>query len=174
MAGTARPVLGSDAVTAVVAFVLATLVVMAPRAWRGRLFGRSQFAVGGGLVYGVAGVALWFWTRLAVGRFALAPWRSFDQFPVFVAVSAAVLCVQLAVPFYLYARWGLLAPLGALFAGSALLAFGLLQVGGESDFLLIYDVVYAPLVLGATVVLALGEGLIRRAIVGRGDPDGSS
>jgi hypothetical protein len=168
MAGTARPALGSDALTAVIALALATLVVGAPRAWRGRLFGRSQFAVGGGLLYGLVGVALWFGVRVAVGRFTLTPWASFGQFVGFVGVSVAVLCVQLTVPYYLYARWGLLTPLGALFAGSALLVFGLLQVGGESDFLLIYDLVYAPLVLGATAGLALGEGLVRRALVGRG------
>lgn len=114
---------------------------------------------------GLAVVATWLVVRLVAW---VPPWEYFAV-PT-AAVSAAgfgwvAVTVQTPVPALAFRR-GLWTPLFALAAATTLVSFVVLRVGGESDGLFIYTILFAPLALVAQLLLAGGEFGLRRVVDG--------
>jgi hypothetical protein len=113
-----------------------------------------------------AGVGIWVVATWLVVRLVawVPPWEYFAA-PT-AAVSAAGLgwvavTVQTLVP-ALALRRGLWTPLFPLAAATTLVGFAVLRVGGESDGLFIYAILFAPLAVGVQVLLVGGEVGIRQ------------
>lgn len=159
MPGTPEPVLGSTVLVWILALAAGGLVCTAVRETARR---RWQASVAVAASVGLAAVATWLVVRLVAW---VPPWEYFAA-PT-AAVSAAGLgwvavTVQTLVP-ALALRRGLWTPLFPLAAATTLVGFAVLRVGGESDGLFIYALVFAPFALAAQLLLAGGELSIRLA-----------
>lgn len=126
---------------------------------------RWQASVALAASVGLAAVATWLVVRLVAW---VPPWE-YLAVPS-AAVSAAgvgwvAVTVQTLVP-ALALRRGLWTPLFPLAAATTLVGFAVLRVGGESDGLVIYAILFAPLALVAQLLLAGGEFGLRRVVDG--------
>lgn len=166
MAGTPDPVLGSEWLTLLVAALAGAAVAggVLLRVGGGRQQPQLRRLLAGGLAYAVGCLALWAAVR-AVAEPATFGAYSPGGFFGFLALATVVLGLQFALPVYLYARWRLLAPMVGLFAATALAVYLFLRVGGETDVLWLYAVLFGPAAVGSIAVAALLEGGVRR--VGR-------
>jgi hypothetical protein len=159
MAGTPDPVLGSDALTAAASLLAAAAAVAL--AVRSREAASSRaLALGGGVGYAVVAVGLWFVVRLAAGQFAQYSAPA-TEWAGIALLSTAVVALHAGLALYLHARWEYLTPLVVLFAVTALLAWLFLRVGGESDPLGIYAILFGPAVPLVLFVLAAAEYGVR-------------
>lgn len=161
MPGTPDPVLGSDALTFAVACATGALVASLPYVIRDRLPTSSRFAIGGGLGYAALCLGAWAGARFATSTFANATPRLWT---LVVAVGALVLGAHAAIPYYLYARWHVVAPLAGLFAVTTLVVDVFLHVRGESDPLGLYALFFGPIVVVGLCVLGSLEIGARRLV----------
>lgn len=162
MPGTPDPVLGSDALTLLVAVVAAVAVTAVP-------FVRDvpadlRLLSLGGLGYATAFLAVWAGARYLTGTFT----SSFLEHPLnlaaFLALAGLVLAAQFVVPYYLHARWDMVAPLAGLFVATTVVAYAFLRVNGETDPIGLYALFFGPALIAVTGVLAVLEEGVRRAI----------
>ncbi|WP_134670512.1 hypothetical protein [Halorussus marinus] len=161
MPGTPDPALGSEALTVAIACGAGAFAAAMPFAVRERLPAPWAFAVGGGLAYAAVSLGVWAGARFVTDLFPTATAR---VWLLVGGATAVVLVGHAAIPYYAYARWGLVAPLAGLFGATALVWYLFLRVGGESDPLAIYPFFGAAVVAGLCV-LALVEAGVRRLIV---------
>ncbi|MDS0298700.1 hypothetical protein NDI76_08090 [Halogeometricum sp. S1BR25-6] len=159
MPGTPNPVLGSDALTAAVSLLAAAVAVVLAVRSRDAASPRV-LALGGGVGYAVLAVGLWFVVRLVAGQFSQYS-ASAAEWVGIVLLSAAVVALHAGLALYLHARWRYLTPLAALFAVTALLAWLFLRVGGETDPLVIYAILFGPAVPLFFLALAAAEYGVR-------------
>ncbi|MDS0292920.1 hypothetical protein [Halogeometricum luteum] len=165
MAGTPDPVLGSDALTAAVSLLAAAAAVALAARSREAASSRTRaLALGGGVGYAVVAVGLWFVVRLVTGQFAQYS-ASATQWAGVVLLSTPAVALHAGLALYLHARWEYLSPLVVLFAVTALLAWLFLRVGGETDSLGLYAILFGPAVPLVLLVLAAAEYGVR-ALVG--------
>lgn len=166
MPGAPDPVLGSDALTAGVAAGIGALVAALPYTLREALRARRSLALAGGLAYAALCLGIWAAARFVTGSFAGSLFEDPALFVVLLAAGTIVLGLQAAVPFYLLARWGALAPLAGLFGLTALVTYLFFHVRGESDPLGLYALVFGPPLVVGLAAVGLAEVGARR-LVGR-------
>ncbi|WP_135854527.1 hypothetical protein [Halorussus salinus] len=167
MPGSPDPVLGSDALNIGVSTLVAGLFVALPYLFRDRLTERRAFALGGGLAYAITCFAAWAGARVATDAFVAGMAADAGTFLAWTVAALVVLGAQAAIPYYCVARWRLVAPLAALFAVTVLILPPFLSVRGESDPLGLYVLLFGPLLVGLTGLVALGEYAVRRVALGR-------
>lgn len=166
MPGTPDPVLGSEALTWGIAFLLSALIV------GGFVYVASRWtnstvvltALGAG-VYGLFAVGLWAGVRLVFHQFALSPVTEPLQFAWLIVVAGGVIAVYAVIPFYLFARFTFVAPMIGFTAISTFLLFLFLRVGGESDPLGLFGVGFAPVFFGVLIVLGFLEAGVRYVVM---------
>ena len=161
MPGTPEPVLGSGGLTLAVACVAGAAAVAFPFTFGGRVSGAVALAVGGGLAYAVSCLAVWFSARFSTGGFARTEPGDWSGI---VVRGVILLGAQAGVTYYSYARWELLAPLGALFVVTVLVILYSLSIGGETDSLVLYAYFFGPILVGGTSLVALAEFAVRLAL----------
>lgn len=164
MPGTPDPVLGSDALTFAVACAAAALVASVPFALRDRLPVSTRLAIGGGLGYGAFCLGTWAGARYYADAFVTSLFDRPEFLVGLLLVSVVVLGAHAAIPYYLYARWYLVAPLVGLFAITTLLVDVFLRVRGESDPLGLYVLFFGPVVVVGLCVLGSLEVGVRRLL----------
>lgn len=161
MPGSPWPVLGSHVATIAVAAAAGVAVVLSTVNQVAR--NRSPRAVAAvvGVSTAVLTLALWAvvraWSGLAFpdygGAHLLAGWLV-AGFVALVALAGGTA--------YAYSRWRYVSALLALFAATAFTWYGFLLVGGETDVLWVWVLVYAPvLMFGAGLLVGL-EHVVRR------------
>lgn len=164
MPGTPDPVIGSDAVTIVLAASLALVTVL----WPLRAFPRSAVTTRlvpiGSVAYAAVAILLWFGVRAAFYHHVIDPAADPVGFSLIVTVAVIVFALQAAIPLYLYASRGLVVPLVVLAAVTTVLFFTFLRVGGESDPIGLYAFAFGPLVIGILLVGGAFELGVRRAL----------
>lgn len=117
--------------------------------------------VAAGVGYALVCLALWGGARVAT-RWSVSETLAVVSGTRPGLVAVAVLFVQGGLPVYLYARWGLVAPLGGLFVLTAVLLATFLSVGGESDPLSLYGALFGAIAVGILCALAALEvGVVR-------------
>ncbi|WP_058365375.1 hypothetical protein [Haloparvum sedimenti] len=164
MPGTPDPVLGSDAVTLVVAVLLA-VATTAAMAWRASRTSRPlRTATLLGVGHGAILVGGWALVRIVAYRFWTAPSAAPWEFLLVVGGGLLVLTLQAAVPFGWLTARGVVSPTVGLAAATALVWFLVLRVGGESDPLGLYALAFGPLVVAALLGLGAAEWAVRRAL----------
>lgn len=161
MPGTPDPVLGSDALTFAIACATSALVASLPYVLRDRLPTPSRFALGGGIGYALLCLGAWAGARFATDAFANATPR---LWALVVSVGVVVLGAHAAVPYYIFARWKVVAPLAGLFAATTLVLDVFLRVRGESDPLALYVLFFGPIVVVGLCVLGSLEIGVRRLV----------
>jgi CHASE2 domain-containing sensor protein len=107
-------------------------------------------------------VGVWSLARVTIGWLSVADLVNVGCILLSVA---GVVTVQTLVP-ALALRRGLWTPLFPLAAATTLVGFAVLRVGGESDGLFIYAILFAPFALAAQLLLAGGEFGLRRVVDG--------
>ena len=157
MPGTPDPVLGSDAFTWVVAGLVGAAVAATPYLVRDRLPAPGRLAIGGGVAYAALCLAVWAGVRAVADAFLSAFLERPSLLVLWLALAGAVLALQAAVPLYLLARKGMVLLLVGLFVATTVTLALFLQVGGETDALVIYPLVFGPALVAATWVAALPE-----------------
>ncbi|WP_276301276.1 hypothetical protein [Halorussus lipolyticus] len=165
MPGTPDPVLGSDALTLAVACFVGALVATVPYGFRESLPRPALLAVGGGAVYAVFCLAVWAGARLATVGFPPAAADRPATLAVVVVLNALVIGAQVAVPYYLYARFRFVAPLVGAFAATVAVLVLFLGVGGETDPIALYPLLFGPLLVAAICLLGLAEFGVRRFLL---------
>ncbi|WP_135830155.1 hypothetical protein [Halorussus halobius] len=170
MPGTPDPVLGSRLLTFGVAGVVGLAAALAPvvlsRALGDSTHRPELVAVGGGLAYALVCVGAWAGARLAADAFVSGMVADPLTLVGWTLAGVLALGAQAAVPYYCYARWGLVVPLAALFGATVLVLVAFLGVRGESDPLALYALFFGPAVAAGTCVLALAEFGVRRYVLG--------
>ncbi|UPW00225.1 hypothetical protein M0R88_17150 [Halorussus gelatinilyticus] len=165
MPGSPDPVLGSDALTLAVACALAALVAAAPYGFRGSLPRPAVLAVGGGAVYACLCLAVWALARLVTVGLPAAAVERPATLAVVLLLNGFVIALQVAIPYYAYARWRFVAPLAGAFAATVAVLVLFLNVNGETDPVGLYPFVFGPPLVVAICVLALAEGAVRRVLL---------
>ena len=163
MPGTPDPVLGSDPLTLIVAGALSALIVGS----FAYVASRSEFSTvvltgGGAAGYGLFAIGLWASVRVMF--YHLDPMIDPFQFILLILLAGGLLAVQAAIPFFLYARSGFLAPMVGFATISIFLLFVFLRVGGETDPLALFGFGFAPLFIGSLLALAALEAGVRHLI----------
>jgi len=170
MPGQPWPVLGSTLVTALVAGVAALLTTAAVRhpALRSRAPSRRAFAAGFGAAYAAAALGLWAVVRAVAHP---ASFRGYGNAVVawlaLAALGAAVLGGGAA---YVYDRLRYVTALLSLFAATAFTWYSFLLVGGETDVLWVWAMLFVPVLLAGAVVLLAVKWAVRAVA----NPSGSS
>lgn len=164
MPGSPDPVLGSDALTVVVAAVVAAGVVALPLLRSGARRDPRTDAVGGGVAYACLCIGTWAGVRFLTDSFVSSLFERPLHLAGLLAFAALVFALQAAIPLFLYARYGLASPLAALFGLTTLVLFVFLRVRGESDPLALYVLFFGPLLVGGLVAVALVELGVRRGV----------
>jgi len=167
MPGTPDPVLGSELATLVVAVGVGALVGVVPFVVARRLSPRRYAAVGG-LVYAVVLTALWAVPRAGVEGLGCSLPADLMTCGPLALVGVAVLAGQAAVGLYAYAEYGSVGPLAATALVTVLLLWVFLHIRGESDPMALYGLFFGPAAVGFTVLVGVGEALVRRALAGDG------
>ncbi|NHN59072.1 MULTISPECIES: hypothetical protein [Halorussus] len=165
MQGSPDPILGTDALNAVAATLVACCFVALPYALRKRVTEPRRLALVGGLAYAVVCLGAWVGARLVADAFVGAMVADPGTFLGWILAGAVVLGAQAAVPYYCLARWRLIAPLAALFGVTVLVLPAFLSVRGESDPLALYALVFGPLLIGLTCLGGLAEYAVRSVVV---------
>ena len=158
MPGTGESALGSDGVAWGIGGLVGVTVVGVPSLFSGLPSHALNFAVRGGVAYAAFRLAVWFGTRFVTGAFANTTLKWWFGI---VALAVVVLGLQTAVPYYLYARWGFIAPLGGLFAVASVTLSVLTHVRGEGDSLGLYSLLFGPMLLAVILGLVLLEAGVR-------------
>ncbi|NEU57138.1 hypothetical protein [Halorussus sp. MSC15.2] len=165
MPGSPDPVLGSDALTLGVACFFAALAAAAPYWFPAPRPRPATFAVGGGAVYAASCLAVWAVARLATVGLPSAASEQPATLGVVLALNAVVIALQVAIPYYVYARWRFVAPLAGAFAATVAVLVLFLNVNGETDPVGLYPFVFGPPLVVATCILALAEFGVRRFLL---------
>ena len=173
MPGEPCPVLGSTLATVLVAGAAALLVTAA--VWhpvlRRRASSRRSFAAWFGVAYAVVAIGLW-----AVVRAVAFP-QSFqgygNAFVFWLALAVVVSVVLASGTAYAYDRFRYVTALLSLFVATALTWFVFLQVGGETDALWIWAILFMPVFIAGAAVLLVLEWLLRR-LLGRQQNSGGA
>lgn len=156
MPGTPDPVLGSDGLTLLVAMSVGVVLGVLPWLWgrRGPLPPVRRLAIAGGAATASLGLASWAGARIASpGDIILASMGAGDAAAV-VGLTALVLGLLGALPWYCYGRWGLRSPLLGLVASTTLVIDAFLRVGGETDPIGLFSFLYGPIMIVAIALLA--------------------
>ncbi len=165
MPGTPDPVLGSDPLTLVVAGALSILVVGSFASLVSRSEMSAILLAGiGAAGYGLFATGVWASVRRGFGHITLDPMAEPLAFASLILLAGGLLGVQAAIPFFLYARSGFLAPMVGFVAISTLLLFVFLRVGGETDPLALFGFGFAPFFLGGLLALAALEAGVRYVV----------
>jgi len=172
MPGQPWPVLGSTLATALVAAAVALLVTAAVRhpSLRSRAPSRRAFAAGFGVAYAVAALGLW-----AVVRAVAHPvsFRGYGNALVgWLALAALGAVVLAGGTAYVYDRLRYVTALGSLFAATAFTWYSFLLVGGETDVLWLWAMLFVPVLLAGAVVLLAVEWGFRTVVAGSSGPGG--
>ncbi|GAB6878211.1 hypothetical protein JCM17823_04850 [Halorubrum gandharaense] len=163
MPGTPDPVLGSDPVTLAVAAILSVLVV----SLFAYLVSRSELSAVllagvGSAGYGLFTIGVWASVRWGFEHITLDPMADPWPFIMVIVIAGGLLALQAAIPFYLFARFSLVAPMFGFTGISTLLLFVFLRVGGETDPLALFGFGFAPVFIGSLLGLAALETGVRR------------
>jgi hypothetical protein len=165
MPGTPDPVLGSDALSLAVACFVGALVAAVPYGFRESLPRPGVLAVGGGLAYAVVCLAAWALARIAtIG----VPFQASEQsglIAVLLALNVLVIGSQVAIPYYLYASYRFVSPLAGAFVATVFVLTVFLGVGGETDPIVLYPVLFGPILVVGIALLAFAEFCIRRFLL---------
>jgi hypothetical protein len=164
VAGTPSPVLGSDGLTLLVAMAGAALLVALPWLWRrrGDLPAVRRFSLIGASATAVLGLSIWAGARVAsTGGIPLGS-RGAGAAVAVVGFAALALGLLGALPWYFHARWGLRSPLVGLFAATTIVFDAFLRVGGETDPIGLFTLLFGPILIVAIALL----GGIEYQIVG--------
>ena len=166
MPGSPDPVLGSDPLTIAVAAFVAGAFAVLPAVFRNRFGEPRGLALAGGLAYAVVCLSAWAGARFVTDAFAAGMTADPATFGAWLLVGALVLGAQAAVPYYCFARWRLVAPLAGLFVVTVLVLPPFLSVRGESDPLALYALIFGPILVGLTGLVALAEYAVRKVALG--------
>lgn len=160
MPGQPWPVLGSTAATVAVAGSAALVAAFATIRTADRSPRRAAALVG----VPVAAVSLMLWWAVRYwaaypfpdygGRHLLAGW---------LALAFAVFAAQAGFAAYAFARWRLVAGPVAVFAAVTSTWYLFLEIGGETDVLWVWALVYGPVLLAATALTVGIEYAARRS-----------
>lgn len=160
MPGTPWPVLGSTAATVAVAAAAGLAAALATV--RLAASDRSPRAVAGliGVPVAVASLVLW----AVVRHWAAYPFPDYGGvLPLagWLAVAFAVAAAQAGAAAYAFARWRLSTAAVALFAAVTATWYLFLRVGGETDVLWVWAMLFGPALLVATVAVVAVEYGVR-------------
>lgn len=165
MPGTPHHALGDPRLTAIATTLLAVSVIGGLVMVKKRFANHGTYAAVGGVCYGLVYLCLWALVPVIFWRFAATPEERPLFFVAILVLGGAALFVQAAVPLYLYSQWGLVLPLGGLFAVSVICGYLFLRVGGESGptfLLFLWTLMFAPVAIIGTGVLGAIEERVRR------------
>jgi len=167
MPGEPCMVLGSTLATVFVAGVAGLLTTAA--VWhpflRSRASSRRSFAVRFGIAYAVVAIALWAVVRAVAFPQAFQGYGNAIAF--WLALAVVVSVVLAGGTAYAYDRFRYVTALLSLFAATAFTWYSFLQVGGETDILWIWAILFVPVSIAGTAVLLAGEWLVRRLLGNR-------
>jgi len=166
MPGTPDPVLGNWSLTYAVASIVGTVVAVGPYALRENLPAPAAFSLAGGLTYALFCLGVWAGARVATIGFPVAASDRPGLLAVVLGLNALVLGSQVAVPYYLYVRSRFVAPLVGAFAATVLVLTLFLSVGGETDPVALYPVLFGPISVIGIGLLVLAEFGVRRLLLG--------
>lgn len=161
MPGTPDPVLGSDGLTMVVSALVAVVAVASILVATRRSSDSFRTALTAGLGYAALTVFTWLGARVVASAPIVDPLTDPAMAGFYALVGGVMLCLQAAVPAYLYARWRLMAPLVGLVVATTVVLFAFLRVAGETDPLSLY-LVLGPVVSAALAVIGAVEMGIRQ------------
>lgn len=164
MPGTPEPILGSDGLTLLVAMTGGVLLAALPWLWRrrGDLPAVRRVAIAGAIATSVLGLSIWAAARITTGGGIPVGSGSAGATVAVIGFGALVLGLLGALPWYFFARWGLRSPLLGLAAASTIVLDAFLRVGGETDPIGLFTLLYGPILIVAIVLL----GGIEYQIVG--------
>jgi len=160
MPGEPWPVLGSTAATVAVAAAAGVVAALATVRAADRPPRNAAVLVGAPVA--AASLLLWW----AVNYWTAYPFPDYGGLHVlggWLALAFALLLAQVGLAAYAFARWRLVAGPVAAFAVVALTWFSFLRVGGETDVLWVWALVYGPVLLAATALTVGIEYGARRA-----------
>ncbi|MFC4549614.1 MULTISPECIES: hypothetical protein [Halorussus] len=161
MPGTPESALGSDAVTLAATLAGAAFFAAAPYALSATALDPATFAVAGGVAYALACLTVWTGARVLTGAFADMRVKRPLGFVGVSLVATVFLWAEVAIPYYLYARWAFLAPMAGAFVAAWVTLSMFAHVRGESDPLGLYPFAFGPVLLGVVVALSLAEASVR-------------
>lgn len=164
MPGSPDPVLGSVAVTWAVAISVAALIALTPVVLRRRNLDPFRLGICGAVASVLLCLGVWAGARVATDSFASSLFEHPGFLVGMVLTAAVILGAQVGIPYYLYARWGLLLPLVGAFALTALCLVAFLGVRGESEPLGLYTLFFGPMLVGGVCLVALLEASARHLI----------
>lgn len=160
MPGQPWPVLGSTVATVAVAAGAGLVAALATIRMTDRSPRRAATLVG--VPVAVASLVLWwvvrYWAAYPFpdygGLYLLAGW---------LALAFVVLVAQAGFAAYAFARWRLVAGPVAVFAAVTSTWYFFLRIGGETDVLWVWALLYGPILLAATALTVGIEYAARRS-----------
>jgi len=151
---------GSRPADAAVAVAIAAALTGTLYVVRESAEGRDHVALAGGLLYALVCVAVYGVPRYLLDAFV--PGVFAPQNVVWVLVFVIPLVVaQGALPVYLFLDRDVLGALLGLFLATVVTLWALLAVGGESDILIAYPWIVAPLALGMILLGVVADVTVR-------------